>query len=114
MPPDTGDTLIKAATHLLDEGGVEAVTLREVGRLAGVSHNAPYKHFASKEALLATVAARELAELAAMQARVSAGVDPAQAVRLVLDGYIAWALARPARFKLVFSAWTIDSAELAT
>ena len=46
---------------LLDEGGVDHVTLREVGRRAGVSHNAPYKHFESKEALLAAIAARELA-----------------------------------------------------
>jgi AcrR family transcriptional regulator len=57
----TRDDLIEVATGLLDRGGVAAVTLREVGRLAGVSHNAPYKHFADKQALLAAVAARDLA-----------------------------------------------------
>jgi AcrR family transcriptional regulator len=56
----TRDRLVDAATELLDEGGPAAVTLREVGRRAGVSHNAPYKHFADKESLLAAIAAREL------------------------------------------------------
>ena len=52
--------LIEAAAALLEEGGPGAVTLREVGRRVGVSHNAPYKHFADKEDLLAAVAAAEL------------------------------------------------------
>jgi AcrR family transcriptional regulator len=60
MAPGTRDALVEAAARLLDAGGVEAVTLREVGRRAGVSHNAPYKHFASTQALLAAIAAREL------------------------------------------------------
>ena len=54
------DALIDAAADLLTTGGPAAVTLREVGRRAGVSHNAPYKHFADKEELLAAVAARDL------------------------------------------------------
>ncbi|NUQ86967.1 MAG: helix-turn-helix transcriptional regulator, partial [Glycomyces artemisiae] len=56
----TREALIDVAARLLDEGGTDAVTLRQVGHGAGVSHNAPYKHFAGKEALLAAVAAREL------------------------------------------------------
>src|ERR1700677_3914321 len=60
MASSTRDALVDAAVQLLDEGGPEAVTLREVGHRAGVSHNAPYKHFTGKEALLAAVAAREL------------------------------------------------------
>ena len=58
--PTTREALLDAATDLLDEGGPVAVTLREVGHRAGLSHNAPYKHFADKNALLAAVAAREL------------------------------------------------------
>lgn len=115
MPPDTRDALITAATRLLDEGGVEAVTLREVGRLAGVSHNAPYKHFASKEALLAATAARDLIrqnELLAT-AMTEAGT-PEAALRTAMHDYVAWALDYPARFRLVFGPWSIDSPELGT
>jgi len=42
---------------LLDSGGPDAVTLREVGARAGVSRGAPYRHFANKESLLTAVAA---------------------------------------------------------
>ena len=55
---DTRTLLIDAAADLLDKGGPAEVTLREVGRLAGVSHNAPYKHFDSKEELLSAVVGR--------------------------------------------------------
>lgn len=115
MPPDTRDALITAATRLLDEGGVEAVTLREVGRLAGVSHNAPYKHFASKEALLAATAARDLIRQNGLlaTAMTEAGT-PEAALRTAMHDYVAWALDYPARFRLVFGPWSIDSPELGT
>ncbi|GAA1196048.1 TetR/AcrR family transcriptional regulator [Pseudonocardia alaniniphila] len=105
--------MIDVATTLLDSGGVDAVTLREVGHRSGVSHNAPYKHFADKEALLAAVAARELRRLSEMQAGIGAATGSVDAVRLLLHGYIEWALAHPARFKLVFSSWSVASDELA-
>lgn len=109
----TRDRLIDAATRLLDEGGPAAVTLREVGRLAGVSHNAPYKHFASKEDLLAAVAARQLGH----QDRPSDGArdDPAgaDALRRMMHSYVRWAMRYPARFKLTFGSWSTDSKELA-
>lgn len=114
MSPSTRDVLLDSALRLLDAGGVEAVTLREVGIGAGVSHNAPYKHFANKEALLAAVAARELSERAMQFANlVMRQPDPVQRVRAVLHGYTDWAREHPARFKLVFGRWTNESPELA-
>jgi AcrR family transcriptional regulator len=109
--PPTRDRLIDAAAQLLDEGGPAAVTLREVGRLAGVSHNAPYKHFAGKEDLLAAVAARELAR----PRRPAPGGrgSPVEALRQFMHGYVDWATRYPARFKLTFGSWSGDSAELA-
>lgn len=110
---ETRDALVVAATSLLDLGGVEAVTLREVGRLAGVSHNAPYKHFTDKQALLAAVAARELAELrAAMRATAAEVPSPGELLKARMLGYVDWSLLHPERFKLVFGAWPTGSAEL--
>jgi AcrR family transcriptional regulator len=101
------------ASRLLDEGGVDRVTLREVGRLAGVSHNAPYKHFASKQALLAAIAARELSRRhAELEAEVQRSESPADVLRAALHHYVTWALERPALFKLTFGAWTTGSDEL--
>lgn len=113
MAPTTREVLLDSALRLLDGGGVEAVTLREVGIGAGVSHNAPYKHFASKQALLAAVAARELSERAIEFAAIAQRYpDPADVLREVLHSYIGWALTRPARFKLVFGSWSVESPEL--
>src|ERR671910_1879753 len=99
MARSTREALIDAATQLLDDGGEERVTLREVGRRAGVSHNAPYKHFTAKDDLLAAVAAREL--VAYTQILIDARRDDrdlADAIR----AYVARALAHPRRFRLVY------------
>jgi AcrR family transcriptional regulator len=53
----TRRALLDAAAELLDLGGPEAVTLREVGARAGVTRGAPYRHFAGKDSLLTAVAA---------------------------------------------------------
>jgi AcrR family transcriptional regulator len=52
----TRRALLDAAAELLDLGGTEAVTLREVGARAGVTRGAPYRHFAGKDSLLTAVA----------------------------------------------------------
>jgi AcrR family transcriptional regulator len=109
----TRDRLIDAATRLLDEGGPAAVTLREVGRLAGVSHNAPYKHFAGKEDLLAAVAARQLGRQDRPGDGARDGPVGADALRRMMHSYVRWAMRYPARFKLTFGSWSTDSAELA-
>ncbi|MEV5083969.1 TetR/AcrR family transcriptional regulator [Streptomyces sp. NPDC001698] len=52
----TRRALLDAAADLLDLGGPEAVTLREVGARAGVTRGAPYRHFTGKDSLLTAVA----------------------------------------------------------
>ena len=109
----TREDLIEVATELLDRGGVPAVTLREVGRLAGVSHNAPYKHFTDKRALLAAVAARDLERHGALILQAVRRKRSAKgALSEAMGGYIAWALEYPERFRLVFGRWTTESPEL--
>jgi AcrR family transcriptional regulator len=112
MSSDTRSALVAAAAELLDQGGPAAVTLREVGRRAGVSHNAPYKHFASKENLLAAIASRELERQTRAMSAFRAKEKPIDALRRLMRGYIRWARNYPARFRLVFGAWTLDSHEL--
>ncbi len=113
MTVGTRETLLDAALALLDAGGIDAVTLRDVGSRAGVSHNAPYKHFANKEALLSAVAARELRrrqeELVAAMARRE---SPERALRRALRGYASLAIDYPARFRLIYGKWTAPSDEI--
>lgn len=87
------------------------MTLREVGRRAGVSHNAPYKHFASKEALLAAVAARELRRYGATLAEaIERAPTPEQALSAALREQVASAVAFPERARLIYGRWTTDTA----
>src|ERR1700682_3994268 len=102
MEPATRERLVTAAAELLDRGGPAAVTLREVGKRAGVSHNAPYKHFASKEQLLAAIASRELARHSKAMQPLAGRKASAEAIRAMLHGYIRWAHLYPSRFKLTF------------
>jgi AcrR family transcriptional regulator len=102
--------LVDVAAELVEEGGPPAVTLREVGRRAGVSHNAPYKHFASKEELLAAVAVRELQRPQRPSTRApQSGIER---VRWLVHGYVRHALKYPNLFKLTYGPWTIENDEL--
>src|SRR5258707_15546793 len=57
------EALLKTAIQLIGEVGPAGFTLREVARRAGVSHNAPYRHFADREKLLSALAAQGFREL---------------------------------------------------
>jgi AcrR family transcriptional regulator len=60
---DLAPALRRAARAILKEKGLAALSLRSVARRAGVSHAAPYRHYPSREALLADVAVEGLEEL---------------------------------------------------
>lgn len=93
--------MLDAAEYLLSEQGVDLLTLREVAKIAGVSHAAPYHHFKNREALLAGVAARGFDALA--NAMRSEGAHaPAERLAQTCEAYIAFARQYPARFRLMF------------
>lgn len=96
--------LIEAAVQLLEEVGPQEVSLREVARRAGVSHAAPYRHFADKDALLAAVAEEGFGLLTgSMRARMDkAGAHPAARLEACGLGYVAFAVKHPAHFRLMF------------
>ena len=96
--------MIEVAANLLDSGGEKAVTLRAVGMAAGLSHNAPYKHFASRTALLAAVAAASFEELekAAGAIRTSSR-EPSEKMSQAIRLFIDYSRQRPARYRLLFN-----------
>lgn len=112
MTTSTRDALIEAATELLEEGGPAAVTLREVGRRAGVSHNAPYKHFADKQDLLAAVSSRDLRRREASTRRSRRTGTAVDAVQAMLHGFVRNSCAHPQLFRLTYGPWTAGSQEL--
>ena len=99
------EALLKAAIRLIAEVGPTAFTLREVARRAGVSHNAPYRHFRDKDDLLAAVAVQGFREL------TQAMLDAAKRRRGALNqlkraglAYVEFALRRPEHFTIMFDA----------
>jgi len=96
-------TLLDAAVTLIGDVGPRAFTLREVARKAGVSHNAPYRHFASKDELLAEVAAEGFDRLAAsMRKRIARATSPSKRLQECGCGYVAFALRWPQHFLVMF------------
>lgn len=97
------EALLAAARGLIDEAGVEALTLREVARRAGVTTGAPYHHFADKAALVAALARQELEDLDRAAEAALAGIDdPREQLRALGVAYVMYAVERPAEFRLMF------------
>jgi AcrR family transcriptional regulator len=92
---------------MLEQGGLDAVTLRGLGAAAGVSRSAPYRHFSYKEELLASVAAEGMRALREAMVRAAEGAaheGPLARIEAVADAYVEAALARPAHYRLIFGA----------
>jgi len=104
------EVLLQAALQTIAEVGPAAFTLREVARRAKVSHNAPYRHFPDKDALLAAVAAQGFRELT--QAMLDAGRKHVKALdKLKHSGlaYVEFATRRPEHFTVMFDAPVCDT-----
>lgn len=100
----TRSALLEAAAGLLEGYGIEAVTLRAVGEQAGVSRQAPYRHFADKGALLSVLAAGYFKVLSKrmVEAADTAGYDPLQRLEAMTKEYVRFALENPSRYRMMF------------
>jgi AcrR family transcriptional regulator len=102
---DLKNALVQAGLELLAEQGVEALSLRQVAGRAGVSHSAPYAHFADKQALIAAISTegfRRLYECISQSATVE-GISARDALLEAACAYTQFAIDSPALFKLMFS-----------
>ena len=101
---DLRAALIQAGLAILAEEGMQALSLRAAARRAGVSHAAPYRHFADKEALLAAIAEEGFNVLAtdvgAARARFPA--SPREQLEESAWAYVRFALAHPDHLRVMF------------
>lgn len=108
----TRDNLITEAAILLDKGGDAAVTLRAVAHAVGVSHNAPYRHFKDRNALLAAIAERDFGVLTVVFVNARLGSPtPIERLEAALSTFIQYGRDYPARYRLLFSDPNIGAAE---
>lgn len=98
--------LIAAALELAEEGGADAVSVREAARRAGVSPGAPFRHFPSRNDLMSAVAEeaqrRFRSAIAAAIAETSSE-DPLVRFRAFGLAYLRWAMKNPAHFEVISS-----------
>src|SRR5512136_1484926 len=102
---DLKNALIEAGIEILSRDGLGALSLREVARQAGVSHTAPYAHYADKQALIAAIATAGYEKLYTKLADVVQQYQDNPARQLVEAGwaYLEFAFAEPDHFKITFS-----------
>ncbi len=102
---------IAAGLQLVAEGGADAVTIRGVARLVGVSHTAPIHHFRDRDHLLAGIAAAGFDRLvaAAGDAATDSAIDPIERIRRFGLAYIRVAIGAPALYRLMFAEAAQDT-----
>lgn len=115
---DLQRVLLESAMELARGGGRDAVVLRDAARRADVSPNAVYRHFASRDELLAAVAGRVQAAMAERMRSFESPSPTARSaardrLRAVGLGYIAFALEEPGWFDAAFTDITAQPGEAA-
>jgi AcrR family transcriptional regulator len=102
---DLKNALIQAGIKILAEDGVGGLSLRKAARTAGVSHSAPYAHFADKQTLIAAIASdghKQIYErFTALQAHYAD--DPLRQLVSGAWAYVQFGLEAPDHYKITFS-----------
>lgn len=97
--------LLRISTELLNEVGPAAISMREVARRVGCTHQAPYHYFPDKESILAALVEEGFRDLARGLAGANARF-PAEGLRATAiasaQAYIGFALANPGVFRIMF------------
>jgi AcrR family transcriptional regulator len=101
--------ILEASLALMNEGGLGALSMREVARRAGVSHQAPYHYFADREAILAELAGDGFDQLYDyMVSALGLARDKQSRAKGIGEAYVRFALNHPEVFKLMFRCEMCD------
>ncbi|MBV9264952.1 MAG: TetR/AcrR family transcriptional regulator [Acidobacteriaceae bacterium] len=104
---DSRERVLKAAVELMNKEGLTALSMREVARRAGVSHQAPYHYFENREAILAAIAEEGFKNLNAALESAS-GRHAADCLVAAGRIYVEFALSHPAHFHVMFRPELVD------
>ena len=109
---DLRQRILNTSELLLEENGVAALSMREVARRAGVTHQAPYHHFADRESILAELVAQGFDELSRRLARANdRALSAGKHAALIASGlaYTGFALEHPGVFRIMFRPEVCDA-----
>ncbi len=101
---DLHEHILCAACELIEEKNIASLSLREIAKIVGVSHTAPYRHFKDKESLLAGIAGVGFNQLTKQLAATveSHANDPAAQLQGAGHGYVRLAMQNPQCTQLMF------------
>ncbi len=94
---------VEAGVNLVETEGPDAVTIRGVARIAGVSHTAPLHHFRDRHELLDAVADRGFDLLVErLDGSLAPDATPTESLRAYGRAYVDHAVAHRGLFTLMF------------
>jgi AcrR family transcriptional regulator len=93
---------LKAALELLAESDEATLSLRAVARRAGVSANAPYRHYPDKDALLVAMATQGFRDLRDALTQADARAAAGDEFVAMAQAYVFFGVQSPALFGLMF------------
>jgi AcrR family transcriptional regulator len=101
---DLKNALVETALEQIAQHGVRRLSLRDVARRTGVSHTASYRHFPSKESLLAAIAEQGFRRLStSMRAAILPhATDPAAALQASGVAYVEFGVSFPNHLSIMF------------
>lgn len=107
---DLRNALLTGALQLVEESGLEGLSLRKVAARVGVSHAAPEHHFPTLRHLMNALATHGFLLFTRSMAehRAAAEDAPEAQMRAATDGYLAYARAHPGLFRLMFTKNLLD------
>ena len=101
-PFDLKEACVQAAREVIADRGVEGLSMRDVARKLSISHQAPYRHFESRDHLLAEIMSRCFADFAEHLDNRDGVPDLDQDLRAMGCEYLAYAASKPLEYRLMF------------
>lgn len=110
---DLRQRILEVSEKLLETEGLGALSMREVARRSGVTHQAPYHHFADRETILAELVTQGFQELARRLARANDRYGDGDRLGAAVESgqaYVGFAIDHPGVFRIMFRSEVCDPA----
>lgn len=110
---DLRTALINATVEMINQFGVESITMRKLSEWVGVSRTAAYRHFSDKTDLLTATAIEGFKQftLALQVGRLDSSIDEINQFRMMGQAYIRFAMENSAYYRLMFGDTVIQESE---
>lgn len=100
--PDLADRIVRVTADILEQRGIDGVTMRGVAAAVGCSATTIYQRFENKDELLDHAVVRGLEWFVDAQQRADAGGSGRERVASMSHAYVQWGIRNPAMYRLMF------------